>query len=77
MGSQAHLCMKEGCLFACFVLFVAMKSTTQGGMLQIAFLVSLESSRQGGVHQLSIHGVWTCDAKVVDTKNQVLEGKIS
>ncbi len=57
--------MHEGRLFVCFDLFVPMKST-QGGMLQIAFLVSLESSQQGVVHQLSIHGVWTCDAKVVE-----------
>jgi hypothetical protein len=32
-------------------------------MLQITFLVSLESSRGGGVHWPWFHGVWTCCAK--------------
>jgi hypothetical protein len=40
-----HLSMKEGSLFC----FVVMRST-KTGMLQILFLVSLESSRRGGVH---------------------------
>jgi hypothetical protein len=43
--------MKEGSLFVCFVLFVLMRST-EPGMLQNAFLVSLESSQGGGVHGL-------------------------
>jgi hypothetical protein len=29
------------------------------------FLVSLESSQQGGVHGLQFHDVWTCSAKVL------------
>jgi hypothetical protein len=40
--------MKEGCLF---VLFCT-DEIHRNGMLQIAFLVSLESSRRGGVHGL-------------------------
>jgi hypothetical protein len=119
MGSEAHLSMKEGCLFVlfygfrstsiyegrlfvCFVLFVLMKSTQPGcfrlrswslwkaldiylwrkvvclfcfvctdeihptRMLQIAFLVSLESSWWGGVHWLWFHSFWTCSAKVLE-----------
>jgi hypothetical protein len=42
--------MKEGRLF-CFVLF-CFDQIHQTGMLQIVFLVSFESSRQGGVHRL-------------------------
>jgi hypothetical protein len=43
--------MKEGSLFVlfCFVWFVLIHQT---GMLQNLFLVSLESSREGGVHWL-------------------------
>jgi len=34
-------------------------------MLPIVSLMSLESSRQGGVHGLAwFHDVWTCPAKV-------------
>jgi hypothetical protein len=45
------LSMKEGSLF-CFVLFCSYE-IHQTGMLQIVFLVSLESSgRGGGVHGL-------------------------
>jgi hypothetical protein len=46
--------MKQGCLFVlfCFVLFVPMRSTERTGMLQITVLVSWESSRGEGVHQL-------------------------
>jgi len=41
--------MKEGSLFC----FVVMRSTKPGCfMLQIMFLVSLESSRRGGMHGL-------------------------
>jgi hypothetical protein len=43
-----HLSMKEGCLFC----FVCTDEIHQTGMLQITFLVSLESSRGGGVHGL-------------------------
>jgi hypothetical protein len=39
--------MKEGSLF-CFVVMKSIKI----GMLQIMFLVSLESSQKGGVHGL-------------------------
>jgi hypothetical protein len=45
-----HLSMKEGCLF-CFVCIYE-RSTKQTGMLQVQFLVSLESSQGGGVHVL-------------------------
>jgi hypothetical protein len=42
--------MKEGSLFVLFC-FVCTCEIHQTGMLQIAFLVSLESSQGGGVHQ--------------------------
>jgi len=45
-----HLSMKEGSLF-CFVLFCSYEMHWTR-MLQILFLVSLESSRRGGVHGL-------------------------
>jgi hypothetical protein len=40
--------MKQGS----FVCFVCTDEIHQAGMLQIVFLVSLESSQGGGVHQL-------------------------
>jgi hypothetical protein len=43
--------MKQGSLFVLFC-FVCTDEIHQTGMLQIAFLVSLESSRRGGVHGL-------------------------
>jgi hypothetical protein len=48
-----NISMKEGSLFGlfCFVLFVLMRSTERG-MFQIPFLISLESSKGGGVHGL-------------------------
>ncbi len=51
----------------CFVLFcfVGMRST-EPGMLQIVFLVSLESSRWERVHGLWFHDFWTSDAKVLE-----------
>jgi hypothetical protein len=45
-----HLSTKEGGLF-CFVLFCSYE-IHQTGMLHIMFLVSWESSQQGGVHGL-------------------------
>jgi len=48
VASMDNLSMKQGCLF---VLFCAYE-IHQTRMLQIAFLVSLESSWGGGVHQL-------------------------
>jgi hypothetical protein len=45
-----NLSLKEGSLF-CFVLFCD-DEVHQIGMLQIMFLVSLESSIQGGVHRV-------------------------
>ncbi len=36
------------------------------GMLEIIFLVSLESFQWGGVHGLWFHGIWTCGAKVLE-----------
>jgi hypothetical protein len=44
---------KEDCLFVClfFFFFVCIDEIHLTGMLQITFLVSLESSREGGVHQ--------------------------
>jgi hypothetical protein len=50
-----HLSMKEGSLF-CFVLFCT-DEIHGSRMLQIAFLVSLESSRGGGVHWLRFRGL--------------------
>jgi len=46
----------------CFVLFCSYE-IHWAWMLQIVFLVSLESSRQGGVHGLMIS---TCDMKVLE-----------
>jgi hypothetical protein len=46
-----HQSLSEARLFVCFVLSVLMRST-EPRMLQIPFLVSLESSRGGGVHGL-------------------------
>jgi hypothetical protein len=47
--AEVVMSMKEGSLFC----FVVMRSTKPGCfMLQIMFLVSLESSRRGGVHGL-------------------------
>jgi hypothetical protein len=46
--SPSHLSMKEGGLFVLFCTY----EIHWTGILQIAFLVSLESSWAGGVHQL-------------------------
>ncbi len=48
---SAILSMKQGSLFVLFC-FVCTYEIHQTGMLQIVFLVSLESSWWGGVHQL-------------------------
>ncbi len=55
-----HLSTKEGSLFC----FVCIDEIHQTGMLQIAFLISLESSWGGGFHD-----VWTCSAKVLEMLN--------
>jgi len=57
-----YLWRKVVCLF-CFACTYEIHQTR---MLQITFLVSLESSRGGGVHQGWFHGVWTCGAKVLE-----------
>ncbi len=57
-----YLWRKVVCLF-CFVCTYEIHQT---GMLQIAFLVALESSQRGGVHGLWFHGVWNCNAKVFE-----------
>ncbi len=57
---EQHLSMKEGRLF-CFVCSYEIHWT---GMLQIVFLVSLESSSRGA--WAWFHGVWTCGAKVLE-----------
>jgi hypothetical protein len=49
----------------CFILFCSYE-IHQTGMLQIVFLVSLESSDSGEVHGLWFHDVWTCGAKVLE-----------
>jgi len=51
-----YVSMKEGSLL-CFVVSYEIHQT---GMPHIMFLVSLESSRQGGVHGLWFHDVWIC-----------------
>jgi len=56
------ICIKEGSFFVLFCTY----EIHQIGMFQIVFLVSLESSRQGGVHGLCFHDVWTCGAKVLE-----------
>jgi hypothetical protein len=64
MRSTGHtsLSMKEGSLFNLFCSYEIHRT----GMLQIVFLVSLESSQQEGVHGLWFHDIWTCSAKVFD-----------
>ncbi len=57
--------MKQGSLFDLFC-FVCTYDIHRTGMLQIAFLVSLESSWGGRVHQLGFHGVWTCGVEVLE-----------
>jgi hypothetical protein len=53
--------MKEGSLF---VLFVLIRSTERG-MLQIVFLVSLgKLSREGG--SALFHGGWACGVEVLE-----------
>jgi hypothetical protein len=55
--TSCNLSMKEGSLFC----FVVMRST-EPWMLQIVFLVSLESSRRGGV----LHGLCFKTTKVLE-----------
>jgi hypothetical protein len=57
-----YLSMKEGSLFC----FVVMRSTKPGWMLQIVFLVSLESSWRGGVHGLGSMKFGLGDGKVLE-----------
>jgi hypothetical protein len=52
--------MKEGRLFILFY-FACTYKIHQSRMLQIVFLVSLESSEGGGVHWLGFMVVWTCE----------------
>jgi len=54
-----HLSMKEGSLFCSYEIH-------QTRMLQIVFLVSLESSQLGGVHGLWFHGVLTVVQKFLN-----------
>ncbi len=49
----------------CFVLFCSYEIHWTR-MLQIMFLVSLESYQLGGVHRLGSHDAWTCGAKVLE-----------
>jgi len=56
-----HLSMKKGSLF----LFCT-NEIHQTRMLQIAFLVSLKSSRGGRGALASFHSVWTCGVKVLE-----------
>ncbi len=49
---MSHLCMKEGWLVGCLFVLFCTYEIHQTGMLQIKFLVSLESSPGGGVHGL-------------------------
>jgi hypothetical protein len=63
--SFPHLSMKEWRKVVCFVLICSYEIHPTG-MLQIVFLVSLESSLREGVHGLWFHGVWTCCAKVLE-----------
>ncbi len=49
----------------CFVLFRSYEFH-RTRMLQIVFLVSFKSSQRGGGAWAWFHGVWTCDAKVLE-----------
>jgi len=59
---QPHPSMKEGSLFVLFCPHEIHRT----GMLQIAFLVSLESSGGGGVHLLGFMPVRTCSEEVLE-----------
>ncbi len=59
-----NLSMKKGCLFVSFLFFWSYE-IHQTGMLQIMFLVSLESSTTKGAWAW-FHDVWTCGAKVLE-----------
>jgi hypothetical protein len=67
-GKKTHvsLSMKEGSLFCLGVM-----RSSELGCFRSCFWVSLESSRQGGVHGLgrgawAWHDYWTCGAKVLE-----------
>jgi len=60
-----YLSMKEGCLFVLFCLFCT-NEIHQTRMLQIMFLVSLESSWGGGGALAWFHGIWTCGVEVLE-----------
>jgi len=55
---QCLLSIYEGRLFVCFNCFVCTNDVHQTQMLQIMFLVSLESSRGGGCMGW-LHDVWS------------------
>jgi len=50
----------------CLFCFVCTNEIHWTRMLQIVFLVSLESSQRGGVHGAWFHDVWSCGAKVLE-----------
>jgi hypothetical protein len=67
----SHLSMKEGSLFCSYEIH-------RTGMLQIVFLVSLESSWWGGVHGLGSMTFWTCGTKILEYwMNSSLEIKLN
>ncbi len=61
-AKDIYLWSQVVCLF-CFTCTYGIHWT---GILQIAFLVSLESSQGEGVHGLGSMSVWTCGAKVLE-----------
>jgi hypothetical protein len=61
---KTNLSMKEGSLF-CFVLFCSYE-IHRTRMLHLVFLVSLESSRRGGVHELESMTFGVAGAKVLE-----------
>ncbi len=69
-GALDYLSMKEGSLFC----FVVMRST-ELGCFRLCFLVTLESSQQGGVHMLGSMTFGLVVQKFLNIENVVtLEG---
>ncbi len=62
IGLNQHLYERLGSLFVLFCTH----EIHQMGMLQIAFLVSLESSQGRGGASAWFHGVWTCGVEVLE-----------
>jgi hypothetical protein len=59
--------LAQGQQHVCDALFCCLWEIHWTGMLQLVFLVSLESSWWGGVPAWAwFHGVWTCSAKVLE-----------